>query len=60
MGPGYGVGLGFFFFFFFKSLSLVRLCDPVDCVAYQAPLSMVYSKQEYWSGLPVPSPGDLL
>ena len=27
--------------------------------AYQAPLSMEFSKQEYWSGLPCPSPGDL-
>ena len=28
-------------------------------VAHQAPLSMRYSRQEYWSGLPCPSPGDL-
>ena len=28
-------------------------------VAYQTPLSMEFSKQEYWSGLPFPSPGDL-
>ena len=28
-------------------------------VAYQAPPSMVFSRQEYWSGLPFPSPGDL-
>ena len=28
-------------------------------VAYQAPLSMGLSRQEYWSGLPFPSPGDL-
>ena len=28
-------------------------------VACQAPLSMGFSKQEYWSGLPFPSPGDL-
>ena len=28
-------------------------------VACQAPLSMEFSRQEYWSGLPVPSPGDL-
>ena len=32
------------------------LCDPMD---YQAPLSMGFSRQEYWSGLPFPSPGDL-
>ena len=29
-------------------------------VAHQAPLSMGYPRQEYWSGLPFPSPGDLL
>ena len=29
-------------------------------VAHQVPLSMGFSKQEYWSGLPFPSPGDLL
>ena len=28
-------------------------------VAYQAPLSMGFSRQEYWSGLPCPPPGDL-
>ena len=28
-------------------------------VARQAPLSMGFSRQEYWSGLPLPSPGDL-
>ena len=28
-------------------------------VAHQAPLSMVFFKQEYWSGFPFPSPGDL-
>ena len=27
-------------------------------VAYQAPLSMEFSRKEYWSGLPFPSPGD--
>ena len=28
-------------------------------IAHQAPLSMGFSRQEYWSGLPIPSPGDL-
>ena len=28
-------------------------------VGHQAPLSMGFSRQEYWSGLPFPSPGDL-
>ena len=32
--------------------------DPIG-VACQAPLSMGFSRQEYWSGLPFPSPGDL-
>ena len=34
------------------------LCDPWT-VACQAPLSMGFPRQEYWSGLPFPSPGDL-
>ena len=32
---------------------------PPWTVAYQAPLSMEFSRQEYWSGLPYPTPGDL-
>ena len=35
------------------------LCDPMNCTAHQAPLSLRFSRQEYWSGLPLPSPGDL-
>ena len=31
----------------------------MDCLAYKASLSMEFSRQEYWSGLPFPSPGDL-
>ena len=42
-----------------KSLSHVRLFETPWNVAYQAPLSMEFSRQEYWSGLPFPSPGDL-
>ena len=42
-----------------KSLSPVRLFGPPWTVAYQAPPSMDFSRQEYWSGLPFPSPGDL-
>ena len=42
-----------------KSLSPVRLFATPWTVAYQDPLSMVFSRQEYWSGLPYPSPGDL-
>ena len=40
------------------SHSRVWLCDPVDC-SPSSPLFMEFSKQEYWSGLPFPSPGDL-
>ena len=39
--------------------SHVRLFATPWTVAYQAPLSMGFSRQEYWSGLPCPSPGDL-
>ena len=42
-----------------KSLSCVRLFVTPWTVACQAPLSMGFSRQEYWSGLPFPSPGDL-
>ena len=37
----------------------LTLCNTVDCVAHQASLSMGFSSQEYWSGQPSPSPGDL-
>ena len=42
-----------------KSLSRVLLFATPWTVTYQAPLSMGFSRQEYWSGLPFPSPGDL-
>ena len=42
-----------------KSLTCVRLFATPWTVAYQAPLSMGFSRQEHWSGLPFPSPGDL-
>ena len=41
-----------------KSLSHVRLFVTPWTVAHQASLSMEFSRQEYWSGLPFPSPGD--
>ena len=60
----------FFLFLFFvyggqgcevkvKSLSCVWLFATPWTVAHQAPPSMGFSSQEYWSGLPFPSPGDL-
>ena len=39
-----------------KSLSHVRLLATLWTAAYQAPLSMGFSRQEYWSGVPLPSP----
>ena len=41
------------------SLSRVQLFATPWTVAHQASLSMGFSRQEYWSGLPFPSPGDL-
>ena len=42
-----------------QSLSYTQLFATPWTVAHQAPLSMGFSRQEYWSGLPFPSPGDL-
>ena len=42
-----------------KSLSRVQLFATPWTIAYQAPPSMGFSRQEYWSGVPFPSPGDL-
>ena len=57
----------FFFPFFLKmsikwkcqSLSRVRLFGILRTIVCQDPLSMEFSRQEYWSGVPFPSPGDL-
>ena len=41
---------------------VAKLCPTLAIpwtIAHQAPLSMGFSRQEYWSGLPFPSPGDL-
>ena len=42
-----------------RRFSCVRLFETPWTVAHQAPLSMGFSRQEYWSGLPCPPPGDL-
>ena len=42
-----------------RLLNCVQLFATPRTVACQAPLSMEFSRQEYWSGLPFPSPGDL-
>ena len=41
-----------------KSLSCVRLFATPRTVACQAPMSMEFSRHEYWSGYPFPSPGE--
>jgi len=43
-----------------KSLSHVRLLATPWTTAYQAPRSMGFSRQEYWSGVPLPSPISLV
>ena len=56
--------INYHFIFCFKRVVYIRvsvtqscltLCDPMDC----SPLSMEFSRQEYWSGLAFSSPGDL-
>ena len=42
-----------------QSLTCVQLFVTPWTVAHQAPLSVGFPRQEYWSGLPFPSPGDL-
>ena len=60
--PGKNTGVGCHFLLQsmkVKSLSRVRLFATPWTAAYQAPPSMGFSRKEYWSGLPFPSPGDL-
>ena len=37
----------------------LTLFNPMDCIAHQNPMPMECPRQEYWSGLPVPIPGNL-
>ena len=39
--------------------SCLTLCDPVDCSLPGSFIHGIFSRQEYWSGLPFPPPGDL-
>ena len=48
-----------FLLLYFSSVSHVRLFATLWTVACQAPLSMGFSRHEYWSGFPFPSPEDL-
>ena len=43
-----------------RRFSRVRLCATPEMSAHQAPLSLGFSRQEHWSGLPFPSPNMLL
>ena len=61
--PGKNTGVGCHFLlqcrkvkFKVKSLSRVRLLATPWTAAYQAPLHMGFSRQEYWTGVPLPSP----
>ena len=47
------------FLLLLSRFSRVRLCATPQTAAHQAPPSLGFSRQEYWSGLPFPSPGDL-
>ena len=42
-----------------RACMLSHFCETLQTVAHQAPLSMGFSRQQYWSGLPLPSPEDL-
>ena len=62
--PGKSTGVGYHFLLQcmkvkVKSLSRVQHFVTPWTVAHQAPPSMGFSRQEYWNGLPFPSPGDL-
>ena len=59
--PGKNTGMGFHFLLQVKvkSLSHIRLFATPQTVAHQAPPSVGFSRQEYWSGLPFSSPRDL-
>ena len=39
--------------------SCLTLCNPMDYIAHQSPLSVGFFRREYWSGLPCPPPGGL-
>ena len=57
--PGKNTGVGCHFLLQcvkVKSLSRIRLLATPWTAAYQAPPSMGFSRQEYWSGVPLPSP----
>ena len=48
-----------YFCYHLVAKSCPTLCNPVDYIAHQVLVSIGFSRQEHWSGLPSPSPGDL-
>ena len=55
-GKNTGVGCHFLLQCMLSCFSCVQLCATPWTAAYQGPLSIGFSRQEYWSGLPFPSP----
>ena len=58
---GYHLNITFMYFkkymlLLLSHFSCVRLCATPETAAHQAPLSLGFSRHEYWSGLPFPSP----
>ena len=51
--------LGVIMVWWYTHVQLLQSCLTTCTVAHQAPLSMGFSRQEYWSELPFPPPGDL-
>ena len=49
----------FFFFFYYSAAPLSQVSLLFGLVLTQAHMSMAFPRQEYWSGLPFPTPGDL-
>ena len=58
--PGKPLCAGQLLLLLLSHFSRVRLCATLWAVAYQTPLAMGFSRQEYWSGLPCAPPEDLL
>ena len=60
LSPNFTFLLSVLLCYLLSCFSCVRLFAAPWIVARQAPLSIGFSRQEYWSGLPCPPPGDLL
>ena len=58
--PQIGItAFSYLYVYMLSQFSYVQLFVTLWTVAHQAPLSLVFSRQEYWGGLPCPLPGDL-